>query len=70
MEQIQSQLRLQTEILNSLSNFGAVADFQRQVNELSWEMDIETRKKFVKRLKEKNILDLLQNYNIIGVVNG
>ena len=40
MEQIQSQLRLQTEILNSLSNFGAVADFQRQVNELIWEMDI------------------------------
>jgi len=56
MEQIQRQLRLQIEILNSVSNFGAVADFQRQVIDIVGELDIETRKKFVNRLKEKKYL--------------
>ena len=53
MKEIQSQLKLQIDILNSVANFEAIADFQRQVIEIIGEMDLKMRKQFVARLKEE-----------------
>ena len=53
MRHIQEQLRLQITIFNSVSNFEAVADFQRELIELIGEMDQNLKEKFVTRLREK-----------------
>jgi hypothetical protein len=56
MQQIQNQLKLQIDILNSVANFEAVADFQREMIDLIGEMDLEMKKKFVSRLREKRAI--------------
>jgi len=56
MREIRSQLKLQLEILNSVANFEAISDFQKQILDIVGEMDIEMRKKFVDRLKEEKAL--------------
>ncbi len=56
MREIQAQLKLQIDILNSVANFEAVADFQREMIGLIGEMDLEMKKKFVSRLREKRAI--------------
>ena len=56
MQEIRAQLKFQIEILNSVANFEAISDFQKQILDIVGEMDIEMRKKFVDRLKEEKAL--------------
>jgi len=56
MSQIQSQLRLQINILETVTSFEAVANFQREIIELVGEMDADIKKKFVERLREKKMV--------------
>ena len=63
MKQIQDQLRLQIEILNSVANFEAVADFQREVIDLISEMDPKMKKKFIERLRERKSIRAAVRFN-------
>jgi len=56
MREISSQLKLQIDILNSVSNFEATASFQREIIDLIGEMDLDLKKKFVSRLREKRAI--------------
>jgi hypothetical protein len=56
MREIQNQLKLQIEILNSVSNFESIADFQREVIDLIGEMDLELKKKFIAKLRNRKAI--------------
>jgi hypothetical protein len=56
MKQIQDQLKLQINILETVTSFEAVANFQAEVIALIAEMDIDLKKKFVERLREKKAI--------------
>ena len=56
MREISSQLKLQIDILNSVSNFEATASFQQEIIDLIGEMDLDLKKKFVSRLREKRAI--------------
>ena len=56
MKEIRGQLKLQVHILKSVADFRAVADFQKEVIEIICQMDLEMRKKFINKLKEKKSL--------------
>jgi hypothetical protein len=62
MQQIQNQLKLQIDILNSVANFEAVADFQREIIEILAEMDLDLKKKFIARLREKKSIRAAVKY--------
>ena len=63
MKQIQSQLKLQIEILNSVANFEAVAEFQHEVIDLIAKMDKQMKEKFVARLREKKAIRAAVRFN-------
>jgi len=63
MQQIQNQLKLQIEILNSVANFEAVADFQREVISLIGEMDQDLKKKFIEGLRQKKAIRAAVRFN-------
>jgi hypothetical protein len=56
MREVREQLKFQVELLNSVTNFQAVSSFQKQILDIVAEMDLDMRKKFVKRLKEEKAL--------------
>ena len=56
MSQIQSQLRLQITILETVASFEAVADFQGEVIEVIGEMDAGLKEKFISKLREKKAI--------------
>jgi predicted transcriptional regulator len=56
MSQIQNQLKLQISILESLSSFESIAGFQNEVIKLIEEMDLDLKKKFIAKLREKKAI--------------
>ena len=56
MREIRSQLKLQIDILNSVANFEAVADFQREIISLIGTLDLDLKKKFIEKLREKKAI--------------
>jgi len=52
-QQILNQIKLQITILDSVCSFEAIASFQREIIDLIGEMDLELKKKFISRLREK-----------------
>ena len=56
MKQIQDQLRLQMTILETVTSFESIADFQCEVISLVGEMDTGLKRRFIERLREKKAI--------------
>jgi ribosomal protein S7 len=57
MARIESQLKLQNETLQLIANMKAIVEFRQELIRLLGEVDAKVREEFLKRLREKRIMD-------------